>query len=163
MRERLRRGLQRRLELVPHLGDLEGQLLPAPVERVDELLRVDPIAALRRHAPRGRVRMHEQTQRFELGQLVADGGRRDVHPGALDDDLRPDGLPARNMLLDHPPENYAFAGRKLLHVLHIVPGNARETGLPAVTLCRHSHRGPSSDEQLRCDTAAEKAAAPRQP
>ena len=44
--------------------------------RLQQLVGVVAVAALGRHAPRGGVRMREQAERLELGELGADGRRR---------------------------------------------------------------------------------------
>ena len=115
---------QRGLELAPDAGDIERQRLRPPVDRVDELLRVDPVAVLRRHPPRGRVRMREQAERLELGELAPHRRRRHVHARPRDERFRPDGLAGRDVLLDHPPQDLAPAGGELFH-RRIVPGYRR--------------------------------------
>ena len=49
--------------------------------------------------------MGEQSERLELGELAADGRRRNAEPGAVDDGLRADRLAGRDVLLDHPPKD----------------------------------------------------------
>ena len=54
--------------------------------------------------------MREETERLELGQLTAHGGRRHLETGALDERPRADGLAGCDVLLDDAPKNLAFAG-----------------------------------------------------
>src|SRR5262245_18400026 len=46
------------------------------------------------------MRMRQQSEALELGELVADGCRRDAHPRPLDEILGADGLPRGDVLLD---------------------------------------------------------------
>src|SRR5206468_2560276 len=84
-----------------------------PLDRSDELLRVDPIAALRRDAPRRSMGMGQQAEPLELGELDPYGRRGGVDARALDERLRADGLPRGNVFLDDAPEDLALAWGEL--------------------------------------------------
>ena len=82
--------------------------------RREQLVDVQAVAGLGRHAPRRRVRMRQQPEPLELRELVPDGRGRHAEPGALDQRLRPDGLARRHVLLDDAAEDVsagALAGR----------------------------------------------------
>ena len=85
LREHLRGRLQCRVELVPHRREVEREAPRPPLDRSHELLRVDAVAALRRDAPRRGVRMGEQAEPLELGELDPDGRRGGVDAGAHDE------------------------------------------------------------------------------
>ena len=108
----LRQHLGRRLERLLDLGARRGQpeLEPgrAHLGPREQLVDVEPVARLGRHAARRGVRMGQQADPLELGQLVADGRRRHAEPGALDERLRADRLPGRHVLLDDEPEDVAL-------------------------------------------------------
>ena len=59
--------------------------------------------------------MREQPEPLELGELVPHRRRRDAEPGPLDERLRPDRLPGRDVLLDDVAEDLALAlGERLV-------------------------------------------------
>ena len=107
--ERLGRLLERGLELVAHRREIERERCRAPLDRVDELLRVEVVAALGRHASRRRVRMRQQPEALELGQLAADGRGREIEAAPVDERLRAHGLTARHVLLDDEPQDLALS------------------------------------------------------
>ena len=80
--ERLRRASQRLLQLVPHRGQVERERRRPSLDHPDELLRVEAIAALGGDAPCGRVGMHQEPDRLELGELAPNGRRRQVETHA---------------------------------------------------------------------------------
>ena len=114
--QRLGGAAERCLELLPDRGDVEPERLGTTVDRADELLGVDAVAALRRNAAGGGVRMRQKAERLQLRELRAHGRRRDTHARALDEHLRPDGLAGRDVLLDHPSQDLAPARGELFHV-----------------------------------------------
>jgi hypothetical protein len=67
--------------------------------------------------------MGEQAEALELGELVADGRRRDAQPGPLDEILRPNRLAGRDVLLDDADQDlplplaevWAWLGHRVLH------------------------------------------------
>ena len=105
-----------------------------PSTAVDELLGVDAVAALRRHPACRGVRMRQQPERLELGELAAHRRRRDAKPGALDEHARADRLAGRDVLLDDAPQDLALTWREL----HPGPMVAAERG------CRPGSRQASS-------------------
>src|SRR4029079_9164079 len=115
--QRLGRPSQRLLELVAHRAEVDAERPGAALDRDDELLGVDPVAVLRRHAAGGGVRVAEQTERLELGELATYGGRGHVEARPLDERLRPDRLPGRDVLLDDASQDLALA-RRQLHSAH---------------------------------------------
>jgi hypothetical protein len=52
--------------------------------------------------------MREQAAQLELGELVPDGGRRDVQATTLDQVPRTDGLARGDVLLDHECKQLAL-------------------------------------------------------
>ena len=83
---------------------------------LEHLLGVEAVAGFGRD-PAGRgVRMREQAERLELGELAADGRRRDAEAGALDERLRADRLAGGDVLLDDPPKDVALALADLGHL-----------------------------------------------
>src|SRR5262249_1226021 len=71
------------------------------LEPSEQLVGVQAVPALCRNASRGRVRMREQAEVLELGELCADRRRRDAKVGALDERLRADRLSCAHELLAH--------------------------------------------------------------
>ena len=67
--------------------------------------------------------MGEQAEALELGELVADGRRRDLHARPLDEVLRADRLPGRHVLLDDADQD--------------LPLTLAEIGAWKGHLCRH--------------------------
>ena len=60
--------------------------------------------------------MREQPEPLELGELAPDGRRRDAERRALDERLRADRLPGRDVLLDDVAENVPLpVGEQDLH------------------------------------------------
>ena len=93
LRERLGRRLQRVLDLAArHRRGRAGRTAGRGSSRSSSAVGVEPVAALGRDAAGGRVRMREQPERLELGELGADGRRRERERRALDEALRADGL-----------------------------------------------------------------------
>ncbi len=119
--EHVGRRPERLLDLVAHRAKLDAEGVRATLERVDELLRVDAVAALRRRPARRGVRMGQQAERLELCELTAHGGSGEAETGALDEHARTDRLAGRNVLLDHPPQDLAFP-RCQLHPNPMVTG-----------------------------------------
>ena len=63
--------------------------------------------------------MREQPEVLELGQLRADGRRRDAQVGSLDERLRADGLPRAHELSDDAPEDLPLPFAQLHRFLHL--------------------------------------------
>ena len=116
VRQHVRRRAQGLLDLVAHGAEVDAELVGPPFERVDQLLGVEPVAALRRRPPGRSVRVREKAERLELGELAANGRRRDAQPRALHEHARAHGLPRCHVLLDDAPQDLAFA-RSELHLL----------------------------------------------
>src|SRR4029079_3118534 len=91
----------------------DAERLGAPFERVDELLRVEAVAALGGRSSRGRVRMGQQAQRLEPRELTAQGGRGEAERRALDERARADRLAGRDVLLDDETQDLAICSREL--------------------------------------------------
>ena len=152
--ERLGRLLERGLELVAHRGEIERERRRAPLDRVDELLRVEVVAALGRHASRRGVRMREQPEALELGQLAADGRRREIEAAPVDERLRAHGLTARHVLLDDEPQNLALSRCELHLTLMVAPDTAA-----SARARRRPRRVSERGQQLGGDGVAEQPAA----
>ncbi len=118
--EHLRRRLQRIVELAPHRREVEREPGGPRIDPSEHLLGVHVVAGARRDAPGRRVRMGEEPERLQLGELVANGRRREAEPGALDERLRADGLARRHVLLHHPPQDVALAFAQLGHLQGIL-------------------------------------------
>jgi hypothetical protein len=71
VREHLRRRSERLLDLVAHRAKIDAERLGTPLDRVDEFLGVEAVAALGRRPPRGRVRVSQQAERLELRELAS--------------------------------------------------------------------------------------------
>ena len=121
--EHLGRRLQRRLDLPPRLGQVEIERRRLGLEPLEQRARVVAVAAVRRHPSRGGVRVRQQPDLLELGELAPDRGRRDVHARPLDQALRAHGLARRHVLLDDPDDDLPLAlGELDLHVCrHFTP------------------------------------------
>ena len=76
-------------------------------EVADEVVDVKAVALVRRHAPRGRVRLLDKFVLFEFGHHVADGGRTPARAAreALRDDARAYRLARPQVLFDDGGEN----------------------------------------------------------
>src|SRR5215216_4656353 len=103
--KRLGRRLQRRLDLVPGAGKVDLEPQRPRLEAVEQALREQPVSLLRGHAAGGGMRMREQAEPLELGELAPDGRRRDAQSRALNEVLRADGQPGGDVLLDEVPED----------------------------------------------------------
>ena len=112
LREHLGRRLQRFRDLRVLARDAERELGPSRLRSGQERVDVEAVARLGGHAPGRGVRVREQAEALELGELVADGRRRDVEAGTLDERLRADGLAGGDVLLHHPPQDVALALRE---------------------------------------------------
>src|SRR5439155_20322937 len=99
----------------------------AAIQGLDELLRVQPVAALGRQPSCRRVRMRQEAERLELGELTAHGRRGHAQLAALDETLGADRLARRHVLLDDTPQNLPLSRRKL----HVFDGSgvARRSSL----------------------------------
>jgi len=122
LRERLGRLLQRGFELATRGCEVEREGARPRLEPLEERIGVEAVAGLRRHAPRGGVRMCEQTEALELCELAPDGGRRGGHAGPHDECLRAHRLAALDVLLDDSAQDLAlplaqFDVRRLGHAL----------------------------------------------
>src|SRR5688572_5951291 len=106
--EHLGRRAQRLFDLVAHRAQVDAELVGTPLEAVDELLRVDPVAALGRRAAGRRVRMRQQPERFELREFPPHGRRRDAQPRALHEHTRADRLARGDVLLDDAAQDLAL-------------------------------------------------------
>ncbi len=111
-REHLGRRSQRVLDLVSHPAEIDTEPVRTPFQRLDQLLGIEAVPALGGDSAGRRMRMGQETDRFELGELAAYGRGRHLEPRLLDERARPDGLSGRDVLLDHTSENLAFAGGK---------------------------------------------------
>ena len=119
LRQRLRRRLQRTLDLGPRPAQVQRYRCRARLEALEEALDEKPVAGLGRDPPRGRVRVGEQPAPLELRELATHGRRRDMKPGALDQVLGADRLPRGDVLLDEAPEDVplAICKRRLSHAV----------------------------------------------
>ena len=90
------------------------------LEPIEQPVDEEPVAGVGRNPPRRRVRMREQPLLLEHGQLVAHRRRGDREPGPLDERLRPDRRPGRDVLLDDAGEDQLLplGETKLLRVRH---------------------------------------------
>ena len=119
LREHLRRRLQRRLDLAARRVQVERELGRLRREPVQQLVGVVAVAALGRHAAGGGVRMRQQAERLELGELGAHGRRRRGEPAALDERLRADGLATGNVRLDDAAQDFLLARTQLQLHAHL--------------------------------------------
>ena len=69
-------------------AEIEREASRPPLDRLDELLGVDAGSRSPSARARRRVRMRQQTERLELGELPAHRGRRGADAGVLDERLR---------------------------------------------------------------------------
>ena len=76
---------------------------------LEQTVGVVPVAAFGRHAARRRVRVRKQAEGLELGEDIADRGRRERQPGTFDEVLRADRLTRRHVALDDPPQQFFLA------------------------------------------------------
>ena len=104
-------------------GQVEVERGRLRLEALEQRARVVPIAAVGGHAAGGRVRVREQADLLQLGELAADGRRRDVQPGSLDQAFRAHGLARRHVLLDDTQDDLPLPFAQLdLHVRsHVRP------------------------------------------
>ena len=79
---------------------------------LQQLVGVEPVAGVGGHPPGRRVRVAEQAARLQLGQLVADGGRRGVDAAALDQRLRADRMAGGDVLGHHLGQDQRLARRQ---------------------------------------------------
>ena len=141
LREHLGRRLQRLLDLGARGGEPERQVLLARLRAREQLVDVDAVAGLGRD-PAGRgVRMGQQTAPLEVGKLCPDGRRRDVEAGPLDERLRADRLPVRDVLLDDPAKDLALPlGERGVHLALMVGLRSRRAKPREATATRRSPR-----------------------
>ncbi len=116
LREHLRRRLQCGLDLAAHRGQVERKTRGPRFHGLEYLRRVEPVTGFGRDPPRRRVRMRQEPQRLELGQLVPDGRGGEGQPRARDERLRADGLAGRDVLGDDAAENLALPFGQLGHL-----------------------------------------------
>ncbi len=121
LRERIRGRLEGSVDLVPDGFEVEQQLARASIERLEQAVDVEPVAEIGRHAPGGGMRVRQEAELLELGQLVPHGRRRHLHPAAAREGLRTDGLPDREIVLDHVLEDHPLPRRELLRGFRHVP------------------------------------------
>ena len=120
LREHVRRRLERGLELVPLLGELERKRRRPRLEALEQAVGEEPVAVVGRHAAGRCVRMREEALPLELGELAAHGRRRDVQARPLDERLRCDRLAGRDVLLHDEAEDLALSLRQLdLHYVSV--------------------------------------------
>ena len=74
-RQHLRRGLERSVDLATNGGEIERERARPHLEPVEHAAGVQPVPALGRQPSGGRVRVREQPERLERGELVPDGRR----------------------------------------------------------------------------------------
>ena len=108
LREHLRRRAQGLLDLGPGEREVEREDCGPRLRRREQVVDVEPVAGLGRHAPGRRVRVRQQAEPLELGELRAHGRRRDAQSGPLDEGLRADRLSGRHVLLDDAPQDVAL-------------------------------------------------------
>ena len=77
---------------------------------LQQLLGVQPVAGVGRHAAGRGVRMAEQAQRLQLGELVAHGRGRRVDGAGLDQRLGADRMAGRDVLAHHVRQDHAPGG-----------------------------------------------------
>ena len=114
--EHLRRRLQRRLDLRVGGVQVERERGRLRIEPLEQPVGVIAVAALRRHAPRRRVRMRQQPERLELGELGAHRRRRRVEADRSTSVFEPTGCAGGDVLLDHAPEDLLLPRRELRRV-----------------------------------------------
>jgi hypothetical protein len=113
LRQRFGRRLERRVELVPHLQQIDRERSRSSLDGVDELLRVHAVPGLRGNPACGRMGMRQQPERLQLGELVPRRRRGDPDAEAFHEHLRADRLSARDVFLDDPAQDLALPGREL--------------------------------------------------
>ena len=111
----VRQHLRGRLERVLDLGALRVQVEREVGRRLrlrtlQQPVGVQPVAALGRNAAGRGVRMREQPQRFQLGELGAHGGRPGDETDPVGEGLGPDRLAGRDVLLHEATENLLLTG-----------------------------------------------------
>jgi hypothetical protein len=109
LREHLRRPLQRGVDLVARSGKVEREPCRLRLEPLEQAVRVIAVTARGRDPPCGRVRVREQAEPLELGELAPDRRRGDVECDALDERSRTHGLAGRHVRLDHAAQDRALA------------------------------------------------------
>jgi uncharacterized protein (DUF3084 family) len=92
LRQRLGRRLERDLDLGGRAAEIDRQARRARLEPVEQALDEEPVARLGWDSPRGGVRVRQQSEPLELGQLAADGGGRHPQARPFDEMLRADRL-----------------------------------------------------------------------
>ena len=122
---------------------------PGPrLEALEQLVRVEAVAALGGDPTRRGVRVREQPERLELGELAANGRRRDTETGALDEPLRADRLARGDVLLDDAPQDLRLRVAQLRRICrgHL---QARRPGARRSRRRRGSGRAASAVERPR--------------
>ncbi len=127
LRQHLRRRLQCGVDLAADGRQVERKRTRPRLEAFEDGARIDAIAALGRHASGGGVRVRKQTVGFQSCELVAHGRRRHAHVGALDERLRADRLPRRDVVLDDEAQDAALA----IGELGLGDAHLQENGSPA--------------------------------
>ena len=102
------------------------------LEPLEQVARVEAVAAVGRDAPCRGVRMGEQAEALELGQLVPHRRGRDVELGPLDETLRADGLAGGDVLLDDAAQDLALSWGEL-HVHCLEADCSAQASSSAVT------------------------------
>jgi hypothetical protein len=108
--ERLRRRPQGRVDLALDTRQVEVEAHGTRLQPVEQAVDEEAVPGFRRHPPGRRVRVREQPLLLEHRQFVADrrGGHFERRP--LDERLRADGKPRRDVLLDHARQDQLLAG-----------------------------------------------------
>ncbi len=106
--EHLGGRLQRRLDLGPSGCEVEREAAGLRVEPLEQSVRVVAVAALGRDPAGGGVRVRQQPERLELGELAPYRRRRDVELRPFDERARADRLPGRDVLLDDAAQDRAL-------------------------------------------------------
>ena len=102
-------GVMQQLLVFQSLWALEQSGTRNPAVPLEQAVDVEAVAAVGRD-PAGRgVRMCEQPEPLELGELVANGRRRRPDSGPLDEVLRAHRLPCGHVLLDDADQDLALA------------------------------------------------------
>src|SRR5207253_1075069 len=133
---------------------------------LEQLVHVDAIPRLGRDPPGRGVRVRQQPEPLELGELAPDGRGRDFEPRPLDERPRADGLSGRDVLLDEEAEHLALgrllARRQRLELtLRTLPAGTRRQvaverrGVPPAPVLDCADRAHAEAEVVATEPVAE--------
>ena len=110
LRELLGGGAHRLVDLAAHRGQLDLAPRHRQLALGEQLVDVEAVAAIGRHATRRGVRVLEQPGLLEVRQLGADGRGAPGHVALLGDPLGADGLVQLDVSLDQLAQDEASGG-----------------------------------------------------